>query len=74
MDTTYDQHLNKNPANDAALSPVSLVERSAEVFADLRASYKMPREVRFEAISKTSTGKIQKFQLRERAKSTSAIE
>ena len=31
-------------------------------------------EIRFEAIPKTSTGKIQKFQLRERAKSASAIE
>jgi fatty-acyl-CoA synthase len=40
----------------------------------LLAGYKVPREVRFEAIPKTSTGKIQKFQLRERAKSASAIE
>ena len=40
----------------------------------LLASYKVPREVRFETIPKTSTGKIQKFQLRERAKSASAIE
>ncbi len=40
----------------------------------LLAGYKVPREVRFEAIPKTSTGKIQKFALRERAKSTSAIQ
>jgi len=40
----------------------------------LLAGYKCPREIRFEAIPKTSTGKIQKFQLRERAKSASAIE
>lgn len=40
----------------------------------LLAGYKVPREVRFEAIPKTSTGKIQKFALRERAKSASAIE
>jgi len=40
----------------------------------LLAAYKVPREVRFEEIPKTSTGKIQKFVLRERAKSTSAIE
>lgn len=40
----------------------------------LLAGYKVPREIRFEAIPKTSTGKIQKFQLRERAKSTNAIE
>jgi fatty-acyl-CoA synthase len=33
----YDQHLDKSAANFAALSPVSFVERSAEVFADLPA-------------------------------------
>lgn len=40
----------------------------------LLAGYKCPREIRFETIPKTSTGKIQKFALRERAKSASAIE
>lgn len=35
----------------------------------LLAGYKVPRDIRFEAIPKTSTGKIQKFQLRERARS-----
>ncbi|HEX2541590.1 MAG TPA: acyl-CoA synthetase [Caldimonas sp.] len=35
----------------------------------LLAGYKVPREIRFEAIPKTSTGKIQKFQLRERVRS-----
>ncbi|MBL8341258.1 MAG: acyl-CoA synthetase [Rubrivivax sp.] len=40
----------------------------------LLAGYKVPREVRFEVIPKTSTGKIQKFQLRERARSASAID
>ncbi len=40
----------------------------------LLAGYKVPREIRFEAIPKTSTGKIQKFQLRGRAKSSSANE
>ena len=40
----------------------------------LLAGYKVPREIRFEEIPKTSTGKIQKFQLRERAKSSAAIE
>jgi fatty-acyl-CoA synthase len=34
----------------------------------LLAGYKVPRDIRFEPIPKTSTGKIQKFQLRERAK------
>jgi fatty-acyl-CoA synthase len=38
------------------------------------AAYKIPREVRFEEIPKTATGKIQKFLLRERARSASAIE
>jgi fatty-acyl-CoA synthase len=38
------------------------------------AAYKAPREVRFEEIPKTATGKIQKFVLRERARSASAIE
>ncbi len=40
----------------------------------LLASYKVPREVRFEPIPKTSTGKIQKFMLRGLARSASAIE
>jgi len=40
----------------------------------LLASYKVPRDIRFEEIPKTSTGKIQKFQLRERARGASAIE
>jgi fatty-acyl-CoA synthase len=33
----------------------------------LLAGYKVPREIRFEPIPKTSTGKIQKFELRQRA-------
>jgi len=40
----------------------------------LLAAFKIPREVRFEEIPKTATGKIQKFVLRERARSASAIE
>jgi fatty-acyl-CoA synthase len=65
-------------------SPVAYVETkqgsdvtAAELIAHckgLLAGYKVPKEVRFEVIPKTSTGKIQKFQLRERAKSSSAIE
>jgi len=65
-------------------TPVAFVELKdgVEITADeliahcksLLAGYKVPREIRFEAIPKTSTGKIQKFQLRERAKSASAIE
>jgi fatty-acyl-CoA synthase len=38
------------------------------------AGFKVPREVVFTEVPKTSTGKIQKFQLREQAKSASAIE
>jgi fatty-acyl-CoA synthase len=59
-------------------TPLAFVEIKADsnvTVADLiahcrtkLASYKVPRDIRFEAIPKTSTGKIQKFQLRERAK------
>ncbi len=38
------------------------------------AHYKVPKKVVFGALPKSSTGKIQKHVLRERAKSTSAIE
>jgi fatty-acyl-CoA synthase len=65
-------------------TPVAFVETkagasitAAELVAHckgLLAGYKVPREIRFEAIPKTSTGKIQKFQLRERVRSASAIE
>ena len=65
-------------------TPVAFVElrpgasvSAAELVAhckSLLAGYKVPREIRFEEIPKTSTGKIQKFQLRERAKSSSAID
>ncbi|MGZ6589897.1 MAG: AMP-binding protein, partial [Solirubrobacteraceae bacterium] len=37
MSNIYDQYLEENRANYAALSPVSFVERSAEVFGDLPA-------------------------------------
>ena len=64
-------------------TPVAYVETkagaqvtAAELLAHcktLLAAYKVPKDIRFEEIPKTSTGKIQKFQLRERAKSSSAI-
>jgi len=38
------------------------------------AGHKVPREIRFQPIPKTSTGKIQKFEPRQRARSSSAIE
>jgi fatty-acyl-CoA synthase len=65
-------------------SPLAYVELKAgsaasaeELIAHCRchlAGFKVPREVRFEEIPKTATGKIQKFVLRERARSASAIE
>ncbi len=55
---------------DAAVTAAELIAHCK----GLLAGYKVPKEIRFEAIPKTSTGKIQKFQLRERAKSKSAIE
>ncbi len=63
-------------------TPVAFVERkpgsdvSAAVLVahcrGLLAGYKVPREIRFEDIPKTSTGKIQKFMLRERAREAAA--
>jgi fatty-acyl-CoA synthase len=38
------------------------------------ARFKVPKRFIFEPLPKTSTGKIQKFVLREKAKSTAAIE
>ena len=48
----------------AALTQAELIAHCKTLLA----SYKVPKEIRFEEIPKTSTGKIQKFQLRERAK------
>jgi fatty-acyl-CoA synthase len=63
-------------------TPLAYVERksgasvtAAELIAHCRtllAGYKVPREVRFEEIPKTSTGKIQKFLLRQRARAGGA--
>jgi fatty-acyl-CoA synthase len=63
-------------------TPLAFVEIKAGAKADqdelilhcksLLAGYKVPRDIRFEEIPKTSTGKIQKFQLRERAKKAQA--
>ena len=39
MTSIFDQHLDKNPANFVALSPVSFVERTAEIFGDLPAVF-----------------------------------
>ncbi|MGZ5066020.1 MAG: acyl-CoA synthetase [Usitatibacter sp.] len=50
------------------------VEEIIEFCRARMARFKAPRTVVFGALPKTSTGKIQKFILRERAKSTAAIE
>jgi fatty-acyl-CoA synthase len=55
---------------DASVTAAELVAHCKTLLA----GYKVPREIRFESIPKTSTGKIQKFVLRERARSSSAIE
>jgi fatty-acyl-CoA synthase len=65
-------------------TPLAFVELKpgASVSADelvthcrgLLAAYKLPREVRFEAIPKTATGKIQKFTLRERVRSAVSLD
>src|SRR5574343_580629 len=55
---------------DATVSAEDLVAHCR----GLLAGYKVPREIRFEPIPKTSTGKIQKFMLRERARSAAAFE
>jgi fatty-acyl-CoA synthase len=66
---------------ETPLAYVELKPGAAATAADLiahcrslLAGFKVPREVRFEEIPKTATGKIQKFMLRERARSVSAIE
>ena len=54
----------------ATVSAAELIQHCRSLLA----AYKAPREVRFEEIPKTATGKIQKFVLRRRARSVSAIE
>ena len=56
--------------NEGSVTAAELVAHCRQLLA----GYKVPREIRFEPIPKTSTGKIQKFQLRERARSAAAIE
>ena len=61
----------ETPVAFVELRPAATVT-AAELVAHCRsllAGYKVPREVRFEEIPKTSTGKIQKFVLRDRARS-----
>ena len=55
---------------DATVTEEELIEHCRKLLA----RFKAPKRVVFCELPKTSTGKIQKFVLRERAKSTSAIE
>jgi fatty-acyl-CoA synthase len=55
---------------DASVTEEELIEHCRKLLA----RFKAPKRVVFGELPKTSTGKIQKFVLRERAKSTSAIE
>jgi acyl-coenzyme A synthetase/AMP-(fatty) acid ligase len=50
-----------------ALTPLSFLERSARVWPGKVAGYKTPRDIDITVkLPKTSTGKIQKYMLRER--------
>jgi len=53
----------------ATTTPTELIEHCKSFLA----AFQTPPDIRFEDIPKTSTGKIQKFLLRERAKATSAV-
>jgi len=53
----------------ATIQPADLITHCKSLLA----AYKVPKDIRFEEIPKTSTGKIQKFQLRERAKNTPTV-
>ncbi len=55
---------------DANVKAADLVAHCRELLA----GYKVPRDIRFEPIPKTSTGKIQKFELRSRLKSSTQLE
>jgi fatty-acyl-CoA synthase len=69
-----DDKWGETPLAYVELRPGALVT-AEELVAHCRgllASYKVPRAIRFEEIPKTSTGKIQKFVLRERAKGPGA--
>jgi len=55
---------------DAKVSEAELIEHCRSMLA----RFKVPKKVIFGELPKTSTGKIQKFLLRERARSASAIE
>jgi fatty-acyl-CoA synthase len=54
---------------NATATEAELIEHCRQLLAH----FKVPRRIVFGALPKTSTGKIQKFVLRERAKSAEAI-
>jgi fatty-acyl-CoA synthase len=56
--------------SDAAVTEAEMIEHCRQHLA----RYKVPKKVVFGPVPKTSTGKIQKFVLRQQAKSASAIE
>jgi len=64
-----DDKWGETPVAFVELRPGAQVDATALIAhcRGLLAGYKVPREVRFEEVPKTSTGKIQKFALRERA-------
>ncbi len=66
-----DQKWGESPLAFVEIKPGTSVTQAGLIAhcKTLLAAYKVPKEIRFEEIPKTSTGKIQKFQLRERAKS-----
>ena len=55
--------------SDASVTEAELIAHCKRLLA----GYKVPREVRFEDIPKTSTGKIQKFSLRERVRTGDSL-
>jgi len=55
---------------DAAVTAADIIEHCRTHLA----RFKVPKQVIFGEIARTSTGKIQKFLLRKRVRSTSAIE
>jgi fatty-acyl-CoA synthase len=66
-----DEKWGETPVAFIELKPGVAAPTAEEIVAHCRthlAAYKVPRHVVFADIPKTSTGKIQKFALRERAK------
>jgi fatty-acyl-CoA synthase len=72
-----DEKWGETPCAFVSLRPGSPPVEAAELIEFCRerlARFKVPRSIVFGELPKTSTGKVQKFVLRERARSASAIE